>query len=457
MNARCLLRSIHLLILIVALVVLGPPLSANAQEKVIYNFQSVPDGSSPHADLVMDAKGNLYGTTAGGGASTCAEQSGGSSPCGVVFRLTPPSVKGGSWSETVLYSFLGPSGDGEFPESPLLLDGNGNLYGTTPNGGNGLGGGNIMCGSFSLIQGCGIVFELSPPTQEGAAWTKKTLYNFQGLGDGYVPVGRLAMDAKGNLYGATLFDGTAGFGVAFELSPPTQGSGSWTENVLYNFQGNGDGSYPEGGLLLDRRGNLFGVTNSGGSANLGTVFRLSPTNGHAWTENVLHSFLGGSDGASPSSGLTVGPIGGLYGTTSHGGTSSNCFQAGCGTVYNLAWNAGVWTEKVLYSFQGNSDGQYPYAGVAFDKQGNLYGTTYQGGSVNVYLGTIFRLTPSGSSWKEQIVHSFHGSPDGASPFAGLVFGTNGRLFGTTSGGGGGSGVGTVFELSTPSAPTPGHP
>jgi uncharacterized repeat protein (TIGR03803 family) len=392
----------------------------------------------------MDGKGNLYGTTKYGGTGTCATADGPIS-CGTVFRLSPPSTVGGAWTETILYNFLGPGGDGAWPQSPLRLDKNGNLYGTTTAGGNG-----TTCASGNFNAGCGTIFQLSPPALGTGAWTETTLYNFQDNGDGYIPVGHLAMDAKGNLYGVTVLDGTAGLGVTYRLSPPAQSGSSWTEAVLYNFQGTGDGSQPQGGLIFDKQGNLFGVTNAGGSANLGTVFRLTPSNqGQSWTENVLHSFLGGSDGANPSASLTLDANGNLYGTTSHGGSSSKCFQAACGTVFSLTRNAGNWTEHVLYSFKGGNDGQYPYAGVTSDKKGNLYGTTSQGGSVGVNFGTIFRLLPSTSGWTEQVVHSFKGYPDGDEPMAGLLLGLNGNFFGTTSGGAMLLGTGTVFELHPP--------
>jgi uncharacterized repeat protein (TIGR03803 family) len=330
----------------------------------------------------------------------------------------------------------------------LLLGNNGNLYGTTGSGGNG-----TACASGNISAGCGIVFQLSPPAQAGGPWTETILYNFQDTGDGYVPIGGLAVDGKGNLYGATLFDGTAGLGVVYRLSPPAQSGGSWTETVLYNFQGNGDGSGPQAGLTFDKTGNLFGTTYSGGSANLGTVFQLSPSHhGQSWTESVLFSFLGSSSGdaANPTSRLTFDTKGNLYGTTTHGGSSSNCFQAACGTVFSLTHTAGSWTEQVLYSFQGGSDGQYPYAKVTFDKKGNLWGTTFQGGSVNSY-GTIFKMIPGGSGWTEQVVHSFQGFPDGDLPIAGLLLGANGKFYGTTTGDAMLYGTGTVFEVSTPSS------
>jgi uncharacterized repeat protein (TIGR03803 family) len=449
MNARRFFRSTNSLIFTVAMLALVSTSFASApQEKVLYNFQGAPDGVSSSADLVMDAKGNLYGTTTYGGTGTCNDGSGGSISCGTVFRLTPPSTTGGAWTETILYSFLGPTGDGQFPGSPLLLGNNGNLYGTTGSGGNG-----TACASGNISAGCGVVFQLSPPAQAGGPWTETILYNFQDTGDGYVPIGGLAVDGKGNLYGATLFDGTAGLGVVYRLSPPAQSGGSWTETVLYNFQGNGDGSGPQAGLTFDKTGNLFGTTYSGGSANLGTVFQLSPSHhGQSWTESVLFSFLGSSSGdaANPTSRLTFDTKGNLYGTTTHGGSSSNCFQAACGTVFSLTHTAGSWTEQVLYSFQGGSDGQYPYAKVTFDKKGNLWGTTFQGGSVNSY-GTIFKMTPSGSGWTEQVVHSFQGFPDGDLPIAGLLLGANGKFYGTTTGDAMLYGTGTVFEVSTPSS------
>jgi uncharacterized repeat protein (TIGR03803 family) len=207
-------------------------------------------------------------------------------------------------------------------------------------------------------------------------------------------------------------------------------------------------------LIVDKQGNLFGVTNAGGAANLGTAFRLSPSNhGQSWTESVLHSFLGGSDGANPSASLTLDANGNLCGTTSRGGSSTKCFQAGCGTVFSVTRSAGGWTEQVLYSFKGGNDGQYPYAKVAFDKNGNLYGTTAQGGSVSMYFGTIFRLTPNGTGWNEQVVHSFKGYPDGDEPLAGLLLGANGKFYGTTSGTAALHGTGTIFELHPIAAAT----
>jgi uncharacterized repeat protein (TIGR03803 family) len=442
-NARRLLRSTPLLTLTVAIVILGSSLSARAQEKVIYNFQGAPDGVSSNADLIMDAKGNLYGTTKYGGTGTCATADGPIS-CGTVFRLSPPSTVGGAWTETILYNFLGPGGDGAWPQSPLRLDKSGNLYGTTSAGGNG-----TICASGNFNAGCGTVFELSPPAQVGGAWTETTLHNFQDSGDGYVPVGRLAMDAKGNLYGVTVLDGTVGLGLIYRLSPPAQSGGSWAESVLYNFQGGSDGSQPQGGLIFDKLGNLFGVTSAGGAFNLGTVFQLS-NQGRSWTESVLHYFLSGSDGANPSASLTLDANGNLYGTTAHGGSSSKCFQAGCGTVFSLIRTALGWTEQILYSFKGGNDGQYPYAKVTFDKKGNLYGTTSQGGAVSTYYGTIFRLTPNGTGWQEQVAHSFKGYPDGDVPMAGLLLAPNGNFYGTTSGNAVLNGTGTVFELH----PTP---
>jgi uncharacterized repeat protein (TIGR03803 family) len=237
----------------------------------------------------------------------------------------------------------------------------------------------------------------------------------------------------GFLYGTTSSGGASGNGAVFQINPK-----NGAETILYNFAGGADGSGPQGNLVADGAGNLYGTTAAGGASGAGTVFKIAGTK-----ETVLHSFAGGPDGADPVAGLTFDAAGNLYGTTSGGGTSSN------GTVFELAapQNAGSWTESVLYSFGTGTDGAVPVGGVTFDAAGNLYGTTSAGGAYN--LGTVFQLVP-GSGWTENILHNFEDANDGSVPYAGLVADAFGNFYGaaTQGGQGGQDGGGTIYELTS---------
>lgn len=411
-------------------------LAAGARLKVI-NSAKFTSPAGAFANFVVDQNGNLY-AVAGGGTGVCQDQGGGSSPCGTVYRLSPPTSIGAAWSATDLYNFRGAPHDGENSLAPALLDGHGNIFGSTDLGGNGSGSGDSICGSFALIQGCGTIFELSP--QSDGSWTETVLHAFQGSGDGQQPIGRLAQDAAGNIYGVTSFDGVSGAGLVFELRPPTQSGGAWTESVIYQFgQNSGDGLSPAGGLVRDSKGNLHGETFLGGGAcNCGTVYRLSPPTqkGGSWTETILYSFTGGSDGQNPNGDLSIDPSGNLYGITTTGELSSN------GTVYQLSPPASgqTWTLTTLHAFQGNGDGSVPAGGVTLDKRGTLYGVTRFGGDASsttgcsyesMGCGTIYEVSPSSSGWTEHILHLFHSNdPVGTNPFVGLVFGRGGALFGS---------------------------
>jgi uncharacterized repeat protein (TIGR03803 family) len=351
---------------------LTPSADGGWAETVLYKFCSLTDctdGSYPSATLIFDAAGNLYGTTAFGGAYGW----------GTVFELTPKH--GGGWTEKVLHSFTGP--DGAYPGGGLIFDAAGNLYGTTSNGGI------YACG----LSECGTVFELTPTASGG--WTEQVLHNFSNSPDGAGPGGALIFDAAGNLYGPTGGGGTYGVGTVFELTP-TGRVGSWTEKVLYSFSNSPDGAGPGGALIFDAGGNLYGTTGSGGTYGKGSVFELTPTPEEGWTEKVLHSFGNGTDGVAPDAGVIFDTIGNLYGTTQMGGTCQYQGGAGCGTVFELMpTRGGDWTEMVLYNFctQTNClDGMNSYAGLIFDAAGNLYGTTMYGGA-NFADGTVFELTP----------------------------------------------------------------
>jgi uncharacterized repeat protein (TIGR03803 family) len=251
--------------------------------------------------------------------------------------------------------------------------------------------------------------------------------------DGAFPEGGLVSDGQGHFYGTAADGGTGGAGVVFELS--ANSSGTWTENVIYNFTGYSnlsDGARPSGALVFDSKGNLYGVTGGGGesgsTADAGTVFELTPNQNGAWTEKVLYSFAGGTDATSPySEGIVLDPAGNIYGTTYVGGAY------GYGAVYEVvAGTNGTWTEKVLYSFQDRNDGGSPYGTTPIlDSAGHLYGVASMGGAHD--YGVVYELTPNaGSNWTEKVLHSFTGGADGVSPTGNLLFDSAGNLYGTTA-------------------------
>jgi uncharacterized repeat protein (TIGR03803 family) len=425
-------------------------------EKVIHNFAAGNDGSEPVASLMFDQRGNLYGTASaggslGGGCPELYQPAGTYRGCGSVFKLTPAS--GGLWKSKALYTFP-PAHTGFYPDSGLISDDSGNLYGVTGTGGT----------NNCFVNGCGTVFELAPKT--GGGWRMVVLHNFNGSGDGQGPVGPLIADKLGNLYGTTstggstrCLDGSYCGGTVFELSPMAQG---WKETLLHTFRTTssgqqGDGGVPEAGLIMDSEGNLYGATEWGGDLSnpnctrygCGTVFKLSRTSGDRWREDVLYRFQGGGDGVGPAGTLLFDDQGTLYGTTAYGGTYD------CGTVFKLTpGSGGKWAKSVLYSFRGSqhSDGATPFAGLIADEKGNLFGTTRSGGTGNSCngdpCGTVFELSPKGSgSWKEIVLLDFQGT-DGSMPQSTLVLDEVGNLYGAAPYGTGTCcAAGTVFELS----------
>jgi len=425
-------------------------------ESVLYNFQGGPgDGAYPNGGLVSDASGNLYGTASGGGTD------------GTVFEIKRDVS--GKWNEVTIHSFNG--SDGRTPQASLVTDAHGNLYGTTFAGGN---------------YDAGIVFELSPAS--GSTWNFSVLYNFHFDGinnfDGFEPISALVLDKAGNLYGTTKFGGNgpcfydgpgasngapkgeipSGCGIVFELSP--HAGGSWSEKILYNFQGGPDGGLPYAGLVLDHKGTLYGTTFEGGDTSnggcssyydsgCGVVFSLSHSGG-AWKQDVLYSFQGQSDGANPAAPLILDHAGNLYGTTSGLDLDFNSNSS----VFELSpSSAGTWTETTILAFSvdGSGTGIAPFSGLVFDGSGNLYGTTYFGGdSTSAGAGAappkiggggvVFKLSPSQSGgWTETLLHSFDGSPDGFAPASGTLLLKKGALFGTTSSGGSAN-FGTIFKV-----------
>jgi uncharacterized repeat protein (TIGR03803 family) len=278
-----------------------------------------------------------------------------------------------------------------------------------------------------------------------AAGKGKVLYSFcalPGCSDGSYPEGGVIFDAARNLYGTTNVGG-AGYGTVFTL---TLDSGKWILKTIYTFTTAEDGFGPTN-LVFDNQGNLYGTTGYGGGSLMcsnggcGTVFQLVPVNG-VWTKNTLYAFTGGADGSVPLTGVVLDNAGNLYGTTWEGGTN------GAGTVFELVRSGNVWTEVVLHSFTGGIDGGTPLSGLVLDNRGHLYGTTSRGGSAN--FGTVFEVAPTQNGWRERVLHSFTGRvSDGAVPWAGsLILDRAGNLYGTTSGGGT-SNFGTVFQLSRP--------
>ena len=284
--------------------------------------------------------------------------------------------------------------------------------------------------------GFGTVFKLTPPTKGQTAWTETVLYRFTGGSDGGDVFAGLIADKEGALYGTT--QGLApSYGTVFKLMPPAKGQTAWTETVLHGFTGGSDGAAPRANLIADNQGALYGTTLGGGTAGNGTVFKLTPTTKGqtAWTETVLYSFGSsstGSDGLDPEAGLIFDKEGALYGTTSEGGTGN------AGTVFKLTpptKGQTAWTPTVLYNFCSQpscSDGYEPRAALIFDKEGALYGTTEFGGTDN--NGIVFKLIPPAKGqtvWTPTVLHSFVGG-DGANPiFGGLIFDKQGALYGTT--------------------------
>jgi uncharacterized repeat protein (TIGR03803 family) len=427
-----------MLISLIALMVFsgGLPMSgfAASKEKVLHTFGRHRDGIDPEASLISDKSGNLYGTTVFGGEVACGYDTG----CGSVFQLVPTGR--GEWKENLLHRFGDQDGGG--PVGSLIFDGAGNLYGT------------VSGGRYDSL-GNGNVFELSP--QADGEWAFAVLYSFRGGNDGGSPFGGVIFDSGGNLYGTTLFGGAYGSGTVFELE--RKGNGEWEKTVLHSFKDDGkDGTAPWAGLILDRNGNLYGTTSSGGAYGsvcmygCGTVFELTSTDGK-WAERILHSF-NGKDGSSPVASLTMDAKGNLYSTTEVGGVHND------GTVFELSLSSNSsWKEKILHSFNG-TDGESPFSNVIFDAAGNLYGTTLMGGSYrsncNRNCGTVFEVSPDvHGKWREKLLHSFNGD-DGKYPSGGLLFDAAGNLYGDTSGDDygsncGGSECGTVFEISRQSA------
>jgi uncharacterized repeat protein (TIGR03803 family) len=406
----------------------------------VHAFQGPPDGVEPSGGVVSDGAGNFYGTTTGGGLTSCGDDTG---FCGTVYRVT--LSENGSWTESVIYSFEGGT-DGASPSGSLIFDGAGNLYGTT-----------VLGGNDDCVEGCGTVFKLSP--SKDGTWKETILYSFLGGTDAEEPGSGVVFDKAGNLYGS------AGGGcieecngTIFELSPSP--GGSWTESLLYTFLGGTDGGFPSP-LVLDGAGNLYGTTASGGitgspCGGCGTVFELSPSPSGGWQKDILYSFNDGLDGGFPSSGVVFDGAGNLFGETFDGGSFA-CPESGCGVVYKLAPKSKGWKFSVAHTFNGRDGkkGSQPSGGLSSDGEGNLFGMTGGGGDLSCDngngCGTIFKLSPkSKNGFIFSVVDAFNG-PLGANPMSNVIVDKAGSLYGTTFAGGSGgctlTGCGVVFAIT----------
>jgi len=375
---------------------------------VLYDFTGVDAVQPQSSPLLVDSDGALVGTSPFGGSASQ----------GSVFRFP---LGGAAGSLQVVHSFTG-AADGSVPFAGLVEDSAGNLYGVASAGGD---------------SGDGTLFELA---RNGSSYAFERLYSFSGGADGSGPVGGLAIDAAGNLYGTTARGGAGGVGTVFEWSP-----GASAPTTLYAFSApstgvNADGALPEAPLLRDASGNLFGTAAVGGPSGDGVVFELSPA-GSGYSFSVLHAFSGGEDETTPVGGLVADAAGDLFGTTS--GDSGIALW---GTVFELQRSGGAYVYRTLHAFQDAEDGASPYASLVLDPAGDLFGTAAAGGASNA--GTIFELFPAGSDFGFRLLYQFSAGFDGGLPAGGLVADAAAKLYGTTLADGV-FGWGTIFALVPP--------
>ncbi len=374
--------------------------------KVIHNFSGGQDGALPYAGSTLDHAGHVYGST----------YQGGSTGNGTVYRLSP---HGSSWTLSPLYNFKGGVGDGSAPGFGAVTIGpDGTLFGTTESGG-------VFGMAYNLRplpNACPIV---------NCPWIETIVHRFGSGVDGAQPLGGVAFDTAGNLYGTTSLGGTTGNGMVFQV---TRSGQSWTESAIYNFAGGNDAVSPVAGVSVDAAGNLYGTSSFGGTNGAGTVYKLVRS-GSSWTESVIYNFQGSDDGQAPVGGVILDQMGNLYGTTFLSGAN------GGGTVYKLSPSGGSWTLTTLYSFSG---GGGPYNFLTFDANGNLYGTTNRDGAFG--NGSVFKLTRNGNGWTFSDLYDFTNGNDGGFPYGSVAVDVNGNIFGTASSGGS-SNDGVAFEIT----------
>ncbi len=389
---------------------------AGTEKVLFHDAESL--GYSPTNGLIFDSAGNLYGSSFYGASQACSNGQGG---CGVVFKLSPQ--KNGSWAYTEIYKFTGAS-DGFHPDTNLVFDAAGNLYGATY--------GTVNDAPGSPAKSYGTVFKLSP--NASGPWNFTLLYTFTGGSGGSQP-NSIAIDSSGNLYGTSLNGGGADQGFVYQLTPNE--SGPWNETVIHDFTGCQDGGYPTE-VTFDPKGNLYGTTEFGGAAGCsepgGVVFQLTPQSGGVWLESEIYSFDAGTDGGYPQT-LLFDSAGNIYGTADIGGKN------GEGLVFKLTQSDGQWNETDLHSFNG----QYGFEpeSLVLGSGGVLFGTTrYNGQSGN---GLVYELTPQ-TGTKETIVYQFTGGSDGGRPDGAIVLDKAGNIYGGTEEGGS-HGVGVIFEVT----------
>ncbi len=409
---------------------------------VLHTFTDGADGGTPESMLTMDAAGNLYGTTLVGGTGNNGYG------FGTVFEMVKQN---GGWDFVTLYDFQGDPGnnDGAGPNGRVVFGSNRYLYGTTVAGGGGESNG---CADFGYY-GCGTVFSLSPPIGGGGAgaanvgdtasgvdplirkcivncpWIERVLAHLVNGPAGVYPFGGVAFDASGNIYGTTQLDD--GLGSVYELAHADSG---WTELALQSFTGS-NGGEPYDTLVVDSSGNLYGTAAGGGANGYGLVFELSNTES-GWVETILHSFTN-TDGNHPYGGLIFDSAGNLYGATSSGGSGSG------GTVYELSPSGGGWQFNVLYNLTGSYEWG-PQDSLTMDSAGNLYGTTYKGGTNTA--GSVFKLTHSNGQWVYSELYDFGNNSGGCDPNGGVVLDSENNIYGTTTACGADE-AGTVWELT----------
>jgi uncharacterized repeat protein (TIGR03803 family) len=412
--------------LAIALAILTIAPMANGQTlTVLHAFTGGADGSTPGGSGVsIDRGGNLYGGTTFGGLQ--GSQCYASQTCGTIFKL---SRRSSGWTFDTLYSFHG--SDGATPDAPLVFGPDGALYGTTFYGGTG------------CLNGCGNVFRLQPSPTFCASvfcpWMQTVLYQFTGDNDGSEPAfGALSFDPAGNMYGTSTGNGNGTCGTVFELAP--NGS-QWTFNLVWTFTGYLDGCASWSGVTIDQGGNLYGTTLEGGANQFGTAFELMPS-GQSWTMNPLHQFVFASDGSGSFGNLIFDQFGDLLGTNREGGPGD------AGGVFELSPSSGGWNFGVLHSFGGENGPQAP---LLMDSAGNLYGTSVEGGQHG--WGFVFKMTSTGSGYAFTDLYDFTGGSDGGYPYGQIVMDENGNLYGTTEDGGVRGGVcssygcGVAWELT----------
>jgi uncharacterized repeat protein (TIGR03803 family) len=334
------------------------------------------------------------------------------------------SLACGAWAAppSIIYNFAGDS-DGEYVDSDLVIDGAGNLYGTSVQG-----------GRF----GSGTIFRVTP-TANGSTHT--VLYSFTGGADGGEPYKGVTLDGAGNLYGTAVTGGggscEGGCGVAYKL---TNSGGVWTQTVIHTFAGGDDGSGPGSGLTVGWHGTIYGVTPTGGANGLGVVYKLQPMPDGTYKLTVLHAFTGGVDGEGGSAGRLLLHDGSLYGVTTAGGAN------GKGVAFKITPTQGVWQFTTIYAFKGQPDAGFPYSTLTMDSQGRLYGTTYYDGAHN--LGSVYQLTlRHDGTWREQVLYSFKGGTDGSGSIGNVVIDKAGAIYGTTSAGGASCNCGVIFKVA----------